>query len=90
MRMGLNIRDVFGYWQRLSHELYELVDIEQHGEIKHSNYKNGTLVRFISNNPVSSVCGYHASEEYVTVCRDNTMGTAEFLGFKKSQVKRVR
>lgn len=53
------------------------------------NYKLGALVQMISGIDGSTDVGYHFKAGWVTVCSIH-VETAQFVGFKRTQLKLVR
>lgn len=88
MRIGLNITDYSGKWEKLSKETYEIITLDGTIHIKDADYAVGSRVKLISGVDDSSVCGYHFRKGWITVCRENAF-TAEFLGLPKKNLKLI-
>lgn len=82
------IIDFRGNTQILSDERYEIIktpDILRAG----MHYEVGTIVRLISGVDNSKIPGYHFYKNFVTICREDAT-LAEFVGFEKSFLKRIK
>lgn len=88
MRIGLNITDYSGEWEKLSQETYEIITLDGTMHIEDRDYSLGSRVKLISGVDDSDVCGYHFREGWVTVCREKSF-TAEFLGFPRKNLRLV-
>lgn len=82
-KKNLNLKNNLDYECFLSTHVFEIIN-EQYG--LPSTYQKGTLVNLISGINENDEPGHHPDEEYVTVCRVDSM-TVEHIGILKRDLQ---
>lgn len=80
------MKQIKGYDYKLHNLSDEEYEVLTNG---HPSVKKGTIVRLISGVYNSEKAGYHFDSSFRTVCRSNAT-TAQFLGIKKSALRRIK